>query len=94
MSYFNEIESVVQSYFEVASIDWLLLEQLIDKKDLKSHRAIRNDQRISIKQESVLYCYMKNLYELALVNVAFEPDFRFVEDLRVLWFQSCGKVCP
>ena len=80
MSNFNEIESVVQSYFEVASIDWLLLEQLIDKKDLKSHRAIGNDQRISIKQESVLYCYMKNLYELALLNVAFEPDFRFVED--------------
>ena len=71
MSNFNEIESVVQSYFEVASIDWLVLEQLIDKKDLKSHRAIRNDQRIRIKKESVLYCYMKNLYELALVNVAF-----------------------
>ena len=78
MSNFNEIESVVQSYFEVASIDWLLLEQLIERKDLKGHRAIKNDQRISIKQESVLYCYMKNLW--LLVNVAFEPDFRFEED--------------
>ena len=47
-----EIETNIQEYFEVASTDWILLDELIDKGNEKSHRAVRSDQRIAINKNS------------------------------------------
>ena len=36
----HEIECKVQEYYEVASADWILLEELIDRDSRAVHRAI------------------------------------------------------
>ena len=50
----KSIETNVQDYFEVASVDWMLLDELIDKGRVSSHRAIRLDQRVEVSKNSEL----------------------------------------
>ena len=49
-----ENETNIQEYFEVVSTDWILLDELIDKGNEKSHCAVRSDQRIAINKNLAL----------------------------------------
>ena len=42
------IETIVQDYFEVACVDWMLLDESIDKDGVRSHRAIRLNERVEV----------------------------------------------
>ena len=75
-----EIESKVQDYYEVASADWLLLEELIDRDGRLVHRAIRSDQRIALAQNSLVLKYMRNLYETSSLVVSYKPETAYQED--------------
>ena len=76
-----EIETNIQEYFEVASTDWILLDELIDKGNEKSHRAVRSDQRIAINKNSALFRYMRNLYLTSLTTVSYERETSYLEDM-------------
>ena len=75
-----EIESKVQDYYEVASADWLLLEELVDRDGRLVHRAIRSDQRIALAQNSLVLKYMRNLYENSSLVVSYEPESAYQEN--------------
>ena len=76
-----ENETNIQEYFEVASTDWILLDELIDKGIEKSHRAVRSDQRIAINKNSALFSYMRNLYLTSLTTVSYERETSYLEDM-------------
>ena len=76
----KSIETNVQDYFEVASVDWMLLDELIDKGGVRSHRAIRLDQRVEVSKNSELYKYLKDLYVTSFSFVSYEKELSYSED--------------
>ena len=77
----HEIECKVQEYYEVASADWILLEELIDRDGSAVHRAVRSDQRIAIDEGSYVLKYIRNLYETSIQFVKYEADNTYQEDI-------------
>ena len=75
-----ETESKVQDYYEVASADCLLLEELIDRDGRLVHRAIRSDQRIALAQNSLVLKYRRSLYETSSLVVSYEPESAYQVD--------------
>ena len=80
MSSLLEVEKNVQDYFEVANVDWVLLEELVDLEDCKGHRAIRPEQRLEVDIKTALHKFMRSLYQFCVISCIIEPDFRFEED--------------
>ena len=76
----KSIETNVQDYFEVASVDWMLLDELIDKGGVRSHCAIRLDQRVEVSKDSELYKYLKDLYVTSFSFVSYEKELSCSED--------------
>ena len=76
----KSIETNAQDYFEVASIDWMLLDELIDKGGVRSHRAIRLDQRVEVSKNSEPYKYLKDLYVTSFSFVSYEKELSYSED--------------
>ena len=74
------IETNVQDYFEVASVDWMLLDESIDKDGVRSHRAIRLNQRVEVWENSELYKYMKNFYVTSFSFVSYGKELLYAED--------------
>ena len=77
----HEIECKVQDYYEVASADWILLEEPIDTDGRAVHRAIRSDQRIAIEDGCYVLKYIRNLYKTSVQFVKYEPDNTYQEDI-------------
>ena len=77
-----ENETNIQEYFEVVSPDWILLYELIDKGNEKSHCAVRSDQRIAINKNLALFMYMGNLYLISLTTVSYERETSYLEDMN------------
>ena len=57
------------------------MDELIDKGNEKSHRAVRSDQRIAINKNSALFKYMRNLYLSSLTTVSYERETSYLEDM-------------
>ena len=82
----HEIECRVQEYYEVASADWILLEELIDRDGCAFHRAIRSDQRRATDEGSCVLKYIRSLYESSVQFVKYEPGNTYQEDISgYLW---------
>ena len=77
---FSEIEKNLQEFFEVASADWILLDELVDKGKQRSHRAVRSDQRIAISKQSTIFRYMRYLYLASFENVSYEKESMYLDD--------------
>ena len=67
----KSFETNVQDHFEVAGVDWMLLDELIDKGGVRSHRAVRLDQRVESSKNSELYKYLKDLYVTSFSFVSY-----------------------
>ena len=77
---YSEIEKNLQDFFEVASADWILLDELVDKGKQRSHRAVRSDQRIAISKQSTIFRYMRYLYLASFENVSYEKESMYLDD--------------
>ena len=76
----KQVETSVQDYYEVASVDWLLLGELLDKGGVRSHRAIRADQRKVVSKKSSLYKFLQDLYLTSFSFVSYEKELTYSED--------------
>ena len=72
-------ETNKQEYFEVVCTNWILLDELIDKGNEKSHCAVRSDQRIAINKNLALFIDMRNLYLISLTTVSYERETSYSE---------------
>ena len=76
----KQVETSVQDYYEVASVDWLLLDELLDKGCVRSHRATRADQRKVVSKKSSLYKFLQDLYLTSFSFVSYEKELTYSED--------------
>lgn len=70
----------MQDFLETASVDWILMEQYVDKPGYRSHRAIDNAERVKVKESSTLYKLMDQMYQKVSHLACFEVDNRFDKD--------------
>ena len=69
-------KSIETNVFEVASADWMLMDKLMDKDGIRSHRAIRLDKRVEVSKNSGY----KILYVKSFSFVSYEKELSYTED--------------
>ena len=76
----SKIEKNLQDFFQVACSDLILLDDLVDKGQQRSHRAVRSDQRFAISKRSPIFRYKRYLYLASFENVSYEKESMDLDD--------------